>query len=72
MSQSAFKQGAYPSPAYLHADAKDEEGAETVDDLLAAGSKPVDDTRGIGIADIDEDADEENGDQQRAQVEKMD
>ena len=53
---------------YLHPDAKDQEGAEPVDYLLSSWAQPVDETGGIGITDIDQQANKENGYQKGAQV----
>jgi hypothetical protein len=50
----AFTSAPDAGPGDLHADAKDEEGAEPVDDLFAAGTQPVDEAGGIGVADIDQ------------------
>ena len=55
----------------LHADTKDKEGAEPVDDLFAAGAEAVGKPGGIGITDIDEHADTEDGDDEGAEVKEM-
>jgi hypothetical protein len=58
-------------PGDLHADAKDEEGAEAVDDLFAARAEAMHDAGGVGVADIDQQTDEDDCDKEGAQVEEM-
>src|SRR5260370_12552742 len=66
-----LEQGADAGPGDLHADAKDKKGAEPVDDLFASWAKTVDKPGGIGVTDIDENADQQDGDKKRAEVENV-
>ena len=69
--RSGLEQGVDAGPGDLHADAKDEEGAEAVYDLFTARAEAMHYAGRIGVADIDQQTDEDDRDKEGAQVEKM-